>query len=114
MDGKYKWLSFLSTNNTLLINNEIEFEQFKTFLLKLDMIDILRGYMQYSDWQYIAKNNGYPINYIIFEYNNFKGLTFGYTIEKSKEWYEKEPLTVKDLELLNEKDKEKSYYDRGI
>ena len=103
MDGKYKWIDFLSTNNTLMISNKSEFIKFKSFLKKVDMLDILRDNTNFSDWQRLSINNGFPRNYIIFEYNNYKGLTFGYTIESSIEWYEKKPFTMNDIELVSEK-----------
>ena len=64
------------------------------------MIDILNKETEFYNWQVLAKINGYPTNYIIFEYDNYKGLSFGYTIEEAKDWYEKNPLTIKDLELI--------------
>lgn len=100
MNGNFKWIDFLSTKNTLLIKNETEFNQFKKFLLHLGMIGILRKDTEYYNWQHLAGINRKPTSYIIFEYDNYKGLTFGYTIEESKKWYEKEPLTIKDLELI--------------
>lgn len=113
MSSNYKWIEFLSGNNTLLINNEIEFNQFKRFLEQKGMINILRKDTEFYNWQHLAGINGKPTNYIIFEYDNYKGLTFGYTIEESKNWYEKDPLTIKDFELKQSNLKDKNLLDRG-
>ncbi len=50
MNGKFKWVDFLSRNNTLLINNEKEFNQFKKFLQHLGMIDILNKETEFYNW----------------------------------------------------------------
>lgn len=113
MNGNFKWIEFLSKNNTLLINNEKEFNQFKKFLQHLDMLSILGKNTEYYNWQYLAGINCKPTNYIIFEYDNYKGLTFGYTVQKSKDWYDKEPLTIKDLEIIQSNIKDKILNDRG-
>lgn len=113
MNDNFKWIDFLSKNNTLLINNETEFNQFKKFLQHLGLIGILKKDTEYYNWQHLAGINGKPTNYIIFEYDNYKGLTFGYTIKESKNWYEKAPLTIKDLELIQSISKDKQYNDRG-
>lgn len=113
MNYNYKWIEFLSTNNTLMITNENEFNHFKMFLQRIEMLDILKNNTHYSDWQYASKINEKNPNYIIFEYDNNRGLTFGYTKEASKKWYGKEPLTVKDIELLKDINKRKTVPDRG-
>lgn len=98
---KYKWIEFLSHNNTLMVTNEKEFNSFKKFLIKLDIIDILGKNTDYIEWKSLARINGKNPNCILFEYDNYRGLTFGSTIEESKQYYGTEPLVVDDLEILN-------------
>lgn len=112
MNRNFKWIDFLSKSNTLLISNEKEFNQFKKFLQHLGMLSILKKDTEFYNWQHLAGINGKPTSYIIFEYDNYKGLTFGYTIDESKRWHEKEPLTIKDLELIQSNIKDKSLNDK--
>ena len=99
--GRYKWIDFLSHNNTLLITNEKEFNSFKRFLNKLGIVDILGNNTDYIEWKSLARINNTNPNSILFEYDNYKGLTFGSTIEESKNYYGVNPLIVDDLEILN-------------
>lgn len=95
----FKFVDFLATNNTIIINNETEFNKFKRFLKKINMLGILKGKEDYNEWVSLAKINLCYTGYIIFEYQNSKGLTFGYSIESSTNWYGVEPINVKDLEI---------------
>lgn len=93
-----KWIDFITNSNSLLVNNEKEFEKFKEFLNKLDLIDELKGYNHFYEWQKLAKINDYDDEYIIFEFQPNKGLTFGYTIDSSKKWFGLEPMNVDDFD----------------
>ena len=95
----FKFVEFLSTNNTIIINNEEDFKKFKKFLKKLNMLGILKGKEDYYYWLSLTKINNCSYGYIIFEYNNNKGLTFGYSIDKSIEWYGLPPIIVDELEI---------------
>ena len=95
----FKFVEFLSTNNTIIINNEEDFKKFKKFLKKLNMLEILKGKEDYYYWLSLTKINNCSYGYIIFEYNNNKGLTFGYSIDSSIEWYGLPPIKVEELEI---------------
>lgn len=95
----FKFVEFLSTNNTIIINNEEDFKKFKKFLKKLNMLGILKGNEDYYYWLSLTKINNCSYGYIIFEYNNNKGLTFGYSIDSSINWYGVEPINVNELEI---------------
>lgn len=95
-----KWLEFITGNNTLLIDNENDFNKFKEFLEYLNLSDVLNKYNTYSEWEHLAKINNYDYGYIIFEFQPYKGLTFGYTKESSKNWYGDDPLTIKNIDLV--------------
>lgn len=95
-----KWLDFISGNNTLLIENEKDFNKFKDFLEYLNLGKELKNYNTYKEWEHLAKINNHDYGYIIFEYQPYKGLTFGYNKESSKDWYGADPLTIKDIDLV--------------
>ena len=71
----------------------------------LGLQDFFHGVKDFSEWQHLSKINKYPSDYIIFEYQPCKGMTFGYTIEQSKEWYEEEPLPVNVVDSFYNKSK---------
>lgn len=89
-----KWLDFFAGLNTIKITNEEEFTRFYKFLSDVGLDYILKNYNDFSDWQHLSRINNHNPDCIIFEYQPGKGLTFGSTLEKSKEWYGEEPLTV--------------------
>ena len=95
----FKFVEFLSTNNTIIINNEEDFKKFKKFLKKINMLGILKGEEDFYYWLRLTRINNCYFGYIIFEYNNYKGLTFGYSIDKSIEWYGLPPIKVEELEV---------------
>ena len=95
----FKFVEFLSTNNTIIINNEEDFKKFKKFLKKINMLGILRGNEDYYYWLGLTKINNCNYGYIIFEYQNSKGLTFGYSTDSSINWYGVEPINVNELEI---------------
>lgn len=88
-----KWLDFLSGLNTIVINNEKEFNKFRDFLMDIGLESLLRNETEYTDWQQISLINNYNPDCIIFEFQPAKGMTIGYTIESSREWYGEDPMT---------------------
>lgn len=93
-----KWLELFTGINTIIVNNEIEFNKFNKFLYDIGLGHLLKDYKTFSDWQHLAKINNRPTDYLIFEFQIGKGMTFGYTKEDSKSWYGEDPLTVNDLD----------------
>lgn len=93
-----KWLDFIAGINTIMVSNEEEFNKFRKFLDDLGIGKILNDYRTFSDWQHLSEINNKNPNYIVFEFQITKGLTFGYTKKSSKDWFGVEPLNVKDLE----------------
>lgn len=109
-----KWLDFIAGINTIIVSNEDEFNKFRKFLDDLGIGKLLKNYRTFSAWKHLAIINNKNPNYLIFEFQITKGLTFGYTKESSKDWFGVQPLTVKDLEsyyknskLLNKKNTNK-------
>jgi len=90
----YKWIDFLSGTNVLKVTNEIEFNQFKTFLKECGLIEILGKNTSFSDWQSLAQINGKNENMFLFEYNNYKGLSWYDNVEKPTSWYGEAPMTL--------------------
>jgi hypothetical protein len=97
-----KWLDFLSGLNTIVINNEKEFNKFRDFLMDIGLEVLLRNETEYADWQRISLINNYSPDCIIFEFQPAKGMTIGYTVESSKEWYGEDPMTVDVLDAFYE------------
>lgn len=93
-----KWLDFLSGLNTIVISNEKEFNKFRDFLMDIGLEILLRNETEYADWRQISLINNYNPDCIIFEFQPAKGMTIGYTIESSKEWYGEDPMTVDVLD----------------
>ncbi len=113
-----KWLDFLSGINTIKITNEYEFNRFKKFLDDIGLGKLLNNYRDYYDWQHLSVINNHDPNCILFEYQPGKGMTFGSTIEESKDWHGEEPLTVNDLDsfyknsnIINKELEEEKYED---
>ena len=100
----YKWIDFLSGNNVIKVTNEKEFNKFKRFLEGCGLVEILGKDTSYFDWQdnaFLNEKNEYVF---LFEYNNYKGLTWWDNENEAKDWYEKEPIEVDDLdEFFNNK-----------
>lgn len=103
----YKWIDFLSGNNTIKVTNENEFNKFKEFLNYLGITDILNGTNTFSEFQKLAQINNLDKNVFLFEYVNHKGLTWSDNIQKSINWYDKEPINVSELEIFDIKTEEK-------
>lgn len=89
-----KWLDFFAGGNTVMIRNEKEFNKFRDFIDDLGLREIFKKDKTFEDWQHLSVINNYDPNCIIFEYQPFKGMTFGYTKEESEKWYGQEPFTV--------------------
>lgn len=93
----YKWIDFLSNKNVIKVTNENEFATFKSFLAQSGLLDILSKYTTFQLFQHLAKINNKKTDLFLFEYDNSKGLTWSDDIDKSIEWYGKEPIEVNDL-----------------
>lgn len=89
-----KWLDFFAGGNTIMVRNEQEFNKFRDFIEDLGIRSFFKKDRTFADWQYLSIINNHDPNCIIFEYQPFKGMTFGYTVEESKEWYGQEPFNV--------------------
>lgn len=95
----FNFIDFLSGRNTILVENEKEFNQFKKILMKLNMGQCLGKYRTFNDWQELAIINRRNSNVFLFEFDNLKGLTWSDNIEKSEEWYRCKPFKVNDVYL---------------
>lgn len=93
----YKWIDFLSNKNVIKVTNEEEFGKFKSFLAQCGLLDVLNEYTTFHLFQHLAEINNKKTNLFLFEYDNSKGLTWSDDIEKSIEWYGKEPIEIEDL-----------------
>lgn len=93
----FKWLDFVSGNNVVEVRNEQDFEIFKLFLDKHSLLGILKDYLEFIDWQKIAAINNKPTDIFLFEYSNFKGITWSSDRDTVIDWYGAEPLSVDDL-----------------
>ncbi len=93
----YKWIEFLSHNNVLKITNEKEFEQFKNFLTLCGLQEILQEYTTFESWQHLARINNRSEDIFLFEYDNFRGLTWDDDIKNAIDYYDKNPLEVSDF-----------------
>lgn len=93
----YKWIDFLSNKNVIKVTNEEEFGKFKSFLAQCGLLDVLNEYTTFHLFQHLAEINNKKTNLFLFEYYNSKGLTWSDDIEKSIEWYGKEPIEIEDL-----------------
>ena len=107
--NNYKWIDFLSGKNVLKVTNETEFNQFKTFLKECGLLEILGKDTSFSDWQCLAQINNKDKNMFLFEYNNYKGLTWWDNEKEASDWYDKSPLEISDLkEFFDAKNEQKS------
>lgn len=89
----YKLVEFLSTNNTIAIENLSEFVQF---------IELTKNLGLYGAFYNIHKEykNGWLKCPFYIEYNNGKGATFYKNKQESINWYGCDPINIK--ELVNE------------
>ena len=94
----YSWIDFLSGSNVIKVTNEREFNSFKNFLRECGLLEILGKQTEYSDWQRLAIINNKDKDIFLFEYQNYKGLTWSDDIKQSVEWYDKEPINVSELQ----------------
>lgn len=93
----YKWIDFLSNRNVIKVTNEKEFEVFRNFLSQCGLLEVLQGEKKYSDWQNLAEINNKNKDIFLFEYDNFKGLTWSDDIQASIEYYDKNPIEISEL-----------------
>lgn len=92
-----KFVEFLATNNTIRINDGIEFNKFKAMCENVGL-NVRRSW---SEWVELAKRNentGKFQGYICFEYDNNKGLSFYNDEKKSIDWYLRYPFTIEDFD----------------
>lgn len=94
----YKWIEFLSGRNVIKVTNEQEFNLFKNFLKEYGLVEILNGSNTYSEWQHLANINGKNENVFLFEYNNYKGLTWWDNIKEATDWYGEPPIEISELQ----------------
>ena len=97
-NSKHEWIEFLSGRNVIEVRNEKQFNIFKQFLESIGLADVLLGENTFSDWQVLAKINNKNENIFLFEYNNYKGLTWWDSVADAKEWYDKMPIQTEVLE----------------
>ncbi len=102
----YDWIKFLSGNNVLKITNEQEFNEFKTFLNECGLIEILNNDTEYSDWQNLAKINEKDENIFLFEYNNYKGITWWDSAKDAEDWYGEPPIEIDAIKEFFERKNE--------
>ena len=100
-----KWLNFFNGFNTIIIKDEKEFNKFKDFLDCLGLGYLLNNTKSFLDWKYLARINNKCTNYIIFEYQPGKGLSFGNTKEESEKWYGEEPYGIEVFDSFYENSK---------
>lgn len=105
----YSWIDFLSGSNVIKVTNEREFNSFKNFLRECGLLEILGKQTEYSDWQRLAIINNKDKDIFLFEYQNYKGLTWSDDIKQSVEWYDKEPINVSELQEFLIKNSRKYY-----
>ena len=104
----YKWIDFLSGTNVLKVTNKTDFKQFKNFLKECGLLGILGKATSYEDRQRLAQINGKNENVFLFEYSNYKGITWSDNEKEAIDWYDKEPLEVADLkEFFDTKSEQK-------
>lgn len=110
----YKWIDFLAGRNVLKVTSENEFNIFKNFLKQCGLLGILNNTNTYSEWQQLATINGKNENIFLFEYNNYKGLTWWDNIKEATDWYGESPIEISELQEFweqkkYEKDNENDY-----
>lgn len=85
------------------VTNDKEFDKFKKIFERLNMLGCLHKDTIFQNWQEFALINNKRRDLFLFEYQNYKGLTWTDNEEKSIKWYEREPLTIQEVyeELFN-------------
>ena len=91
-----KLINFLSNNNTVIIRNRKEYEEFR---ITMNTVGLSTKILDQ-----VAKSKDHAV---LVEYDNSKGFTiWNWTgdletaIQKSTEWYYDKPLTLKDIKLI--------------
>ena len=85
------------------VTNDKEFDKFKKIFERLNMLGCLHKDTIFQNWQELALINNKRRDLFLFEYQNYKGITWTDDEEKSIKWYEKDPLTIQKVyeELFN-------------
>ena len=99
-----KLTDFIEGYNSVVISNEDEFQQVITTMKPL-LSNPFGAIKSYNQLIHLAKinsprhNEDWIINNtgIIIEFDRYKGLNFGYTLESSKQWFGKEPYSFKEV-----------------
>lgn len=93
----YDFISFLNNSAVVKVSNKEEFNLFKKVLETLHIAGVLGKETEFEDWQHLAVINKHDPNLFLFEYDNYKGLTWSDNIEKATDWYGLAPLDVKNI-----------------
>ena len=99
-----KYLTFLSGGNTTIVRNEEQFNNLKRIIEKLGKGKEFSIFGDYKQCKHLFEINGRLEDYMIFEYQPYKGFTFGYDIQSSTDWYGDKP--IESTELIEEFDRE--------
>lgn len=91
------WIDFLSGSKVIKVTNEKEYEVFKKFMEECGLLYTFQRTLTFKEWQYIARINERNENIFLFEYNNYKGLTFSDNIEEAIKWYGEKPIETSEL-----------------
>lgn len=91
------YLLFLSGNNTVIVRNEKEYEDLRNVMKLLGKGKEFDTFGDYNYCKHLFQINGRTEDYMIFEHQQYKGFTFGYDIQSSKDWYGLEPIEASDL-----------------
>ena len=84
-------IQFLATDNTIKVTSKEELETVKE-KVKAIGLDLKR-----IDWDWIKTNERDFKGYICLEYDNYKGCTYYTNEQDSIDWYDKQPITVKEI-----------------
>lgn len=91
-----KFIEFLNHTNTIAISSAQDLISFKSLIKKVG----LSFDYDYEKLTYLARKNNFLIRHdtVLVEYNYYKGFCLGWkSIEQSKEWFEQEPYTMKEI-----------------
>ena len=95
------FVEFLSNHNTIVIHNQ---EELNEFILLLASVGLEIKNKKEHNYNYFVElmriNNQEYKGYVVFEYDNYKGLTFWNDIDESESWYGKKPYALKDLNYV--------------
>lgn len=92
------WIAFFSGANVIKVTNENEFNIFKKFLDDCGVLDLLKDDLTFKDWQHLAEINNKKTNLFLFEFDNYKGITWNDDLKNSIDYYGENPIEVLELE----------------